>query len=237
MIGVQVYCRKPSLGETDALLAIGVDHIAWDLRPDDGATLILSRLIADRVRAAGAKSAVLVHSRKIHILTTVGRMVRPTYLLLSSNRNDAEMPTLAGDLPPETSLMMSVPVRPAGSTAQLDSMQRAERYAAFAGALILDTCPDMASVQNFGCTGRTNDWDVCATVVATHTRLPVILAGGLSPDNVAAAVASVRPSAVDACTSLELPDKSKCLRACELFVRAARAGAAVGPAASAGGTA
>lgn len=59
---------------------------------------------------------------------------------------------------------------------------------------------DSRSPTGGGGTGRTCDWDIARDVAA---RYPVILAGGLSPDNVRRAVTHVRPYAVDASSSLE----------------------------------
>jgi len=61
-------------------------------------------------------------------------------------------------------------------------------------------------------------WDVAARVVA---RLPVLLAGGLTPENVAEAVRTVRPWAVDVSPGVEtegVKDVSK-MRA---FIEAAK---------------
>ena len=46
-----------------------------------------------------------------------------------------------------------------------------------------------------------NDWSVSAEIVA-RSPVPVFLAGGLHPGNVAAAVAAVRPFGVDVCSGL-----------------------------------
>lgn len=63
--------------------------------------------------------------------------------------------------------------------------------------LLLDSRdPD---TQLVGATGRRHDWRLSARIVSTSRR-PVILAGGLSPDNVRDAIAAVRPWAVDSNT-------------------------------------
>jgi phosphoribosylanthranilate isomerase len=57
-----------------------------------------------------------------------------------------------------------------------------------------------------GGTGRAFDWSVAQQVSRLVPKL--YLAGGLSPENVADAIAMVRPYAVDACSSLEsMPGK------------------------------
>ncbi len=56
-----------------------------------------------------------------------------------------------------------------------------------------------------GITGRTCDWGIAAELVRV-SRIPVILAGGLSPDNVHAGATSVRPAGVDSCTLTNAAD-------------------------------
>lgn len=218
---IQVYCRRPSMGETLALLDMSVDFIAWHVHPENGDALIHSRLIAGVIRDAGATSVLLVHSRKLHVLSAVAEMISPDYLLMSSDRNDQDMPQLSSLLGSKTRLMMSVPVRPMGSAMSIDSLAIASTYANYAGMLILDTCPDPKNLERFGCTGRTNDWGICAEIVKASS-CPVILAGGLDVANVASGIDVVAPFGVDACTSLELADKSKNLVTCKEFVDAVK---------------
>src|SRR5258708_18978671 len=55
-----------------------------------------------------------------------------------------------------------------------------------------------------GATGETHDWSISRTVVE-RSRIPVILAGGLSPHNVAHALAPLRPPGVDSFTHTPVP--------------------------------
>lgn len=67
-------------------------------------------------------------------------------------------------------------------------------YALFTDAFLLDSY-DPASGK-VGGTGKTHNWQTSARIVSSVSR-PVILAGGLNPDNVVEAVRAVRPFAVD----------------------------------------
>ena len=219
--GIQIYCRRPSLGEVDALLSMGVEFVGWHVRPQDGDALTQARQIAELVASRGATSSLLVHSRKVEVLRAIADMVRPDFLLMSSDRDDREMELLARSVAPHARLMMSVPVPPAGSTAKIESQRLADEYATYAGCLILDTCPDPVAIRQFGCTGIVNDWELGAKIVE-GSHIPVILAGGLNSHNVADAIRRVRPHAVDACTSLEFFDRSKDLARCRAFVAVVR---------------
>jgi phosphoribosylanthranilate isomerase len=89
-------------------------------------------------------------------------------------------------------------------------------------ALILDTY-DPATGRH-GATGKTHDWDISRAIVA-EVPVPVILAGGLTPENVGAAIAAVRPWGVDVHTGIENPDGTRNLERIRAFVRNARAAA------------
>lgn len=95
----------------------------------------------------------------------------------------------------------------------------ADRQYAEAGAvgLLLDSYSPAAP----GGTGETFGWDR----IPTHLQLPLILAGGLSPDNVAAAIQPVKPYAVDVSSGVESAPGCKSSARITAFVRAARAAA------------
>jgi phosphoribosylanthranilate isomerase len=72
-----------------------------------------------------------------------------------------------------------------------------------------------------GGTGHTIDWSVARR---TRELVPkLFLAGGLSPENVAAAIAAVEPYAVDACSALESSPGRKDAQRMRAFVAAAHA--------------
>jgi phosphoribosylanthranilate isomerase len=85
--------------------------------------------------------------------------------------------------------------------ADFESLAREmDRIAPLVGAFVTDTFDE--ATGRWGATGRTHDWSVSRRLVERSTR-PVILAGGLTPDNVARAIQEVRPAGVDAHTGVE----------------------------------
>jgi phosphoribosylanthranilate isomerase len=84
-------------------------------------------------------------------------------------------------------------------------------------ALVLD--PFVPGQQ--GGTGQQLDWDLARNFVERFSGR-VILAGGLSPENVAEAVRFVRPWAVDASSRLETSPGKKDLNLVESFIREAK---------------
>ena len=67
-------------------------------------------------------------------------------------------------------------------------------------ALLTDTYRD--GMQ--GGTGGVSDWELCLNVRERIAPTPMILSGGLTPENVAHAIRRVRPFAVDASSGVEL---------------------------------
>lgn len=98
-------------------------------------------------------------------------------------------------------------------------------WAPLVDALIFDSI-DAASGR-IGGTGQTHDWTVTASVAA-DLPVPVILAGGLTPDNVGAAVRAVRPWAVNVNSGVEV-DGQKSEALVQAFVTAANSDSPRGP--------
>lgn len=69
-----------------------------------------------------------------------------------------------------------------------------------ASAFLLDAAPDANKPEQFGGTGRIVDWSLARKLAASHR---IILAGGLTPENVAEAIRTVRPYAVDVASGVE----------------------------------
>lgn len=111
-----------------------------------------------------------------------------------------ELVQLHGDEPPALCRAVERPVikalRVAEETTAEALLAEVERYAEVADYLLLDT--DRGG--RFGGTGEAFDWSVAREVAQ---GLPMFLAGGLTPENVGAAVEAVRPFAVDVSSGVE----------------------------------
>jgi len=123
-----------------------------------------------------------------------------------------ELPLIRAALP-HLKLIRAVHVTGPEAHAQARALERR------VDALILDTY-DPATGRH-GATGKTHDWTISRQIVA-QTHAPVILAGGLTPDNVIEAIRTVRPWAVDVHTGVEHPDGRRDLDKLRLFIERAR---------------
>lgn len=86
-------------------------------------------------------------------------------------------------------------------------------------AVLVDTWSPSA----LGGTGRTGDWDVAAELVERLRPVPVIMAGGLTPENVAEAIGHVRPAGVDTASGVERSPGDKDMERVREFIRRAKA--------------
>ena len=113
-------------------------------------------------------------------------------------------------------LMLTVPVDGPGS------VSLAQRIADSADYVLLDT--KHAETGVVGATGQTHDWAISAAIVRAIDT-PVILAGGLGPDNVEDAIARVKPFGVDSetRTSLDADLRRKDMAKVTEFIALARA--------------
>lgn len=99
------------------------------------------------------------------------------------------------------------------------AVQEAKRYEGAVDALVLDSA--IKETGQRGGTGKIHDWNISRKIVDLIS-LPVILAGGLNPDNVAEAIRKVSPYAVDVNSGVSNSDGTKNLEKVKLFVERAK---------------
>jgi phosphoribosylanthranilate isomerase len=108
------------------------------------------------------------------------------------------------------------------------SLDEIATVSAYLGKLAVLQCPPAAVLLDaydpsaFGGTGKSLDWDRLASQRSTFAGQPLILAGGLTPDNVARAIAAVRPEGVDVASGVESSPGKKDPAKVRDFVAAAK---------------
>ncbi len=78
-----------------------------------------------------------------------------------------------------------------------EAVERAKEYAKFCDYILTDS--GLAADTGIGASGMTHDWNIDAEIVRS-VNIPVIIAGGLGPDNVEECIRQVRPYGVDSLT-------------------------------------
>jgi phosphoribosylanthranilate isomerase len=135
-------------------------------------------------------------------VTTVGLFVNMAGRDIEKTMETARLNVvqLHGDELPKDCIIPGYPVVKAVRIKSADSLKGVDRYPV--SALLLDAWND----DYYGGTGEQFDWQLAKTFTAD---CPVILAGGLNPDNVAAAITTVHPYAVDVSSGVEVAPGQK----------------------------
>jgi phosphoribosylanthranilate isomerase len=107
---------------------------------------------------------------------------------------------------PHIGVVRSVPVPEQGRTSRFPLLEITEALEPVTDAFLIDTWIGKEPVEGFiGITGRPADPDLARNLVL-HTPIPVILAGGLSPENVHDVLVQVMPAGADSCSRTNTVD-------------------------------
>ncbi len=87
-----------------------------------------------------------------------------------------------------------------------EAIDEAVAVAPLVDALLLDSGNPKAAVKELGGTGRVHDWSISAEI-RRRAGKALFLAGGLNPENVAAALAAVEPFGIDVCSGVRSEGK------------------------------
>lgn len=166
----------------------------------------------------GTRSVALTMSTDVDEIARMAAAVRPDIVHVSTDLYDVDvdgMRRLRSRLPEGVQLMKAIPVEDETSVAA------AQAFAQVSDLLLLDS--KVSGFPGVGATGATHDWRLSRRIVES-VKIPVILAGGLSAENVAASIAAVQPWGVDSNTATNVPGDPliKDMARVAAFVRAVR---------------
>jgi phosphoribosylanthranilate isomerase len=217
MMLVQIY-EVRTAPEAAALTQIGVDHIGV-LVGDGAFPREIPPVRARGIFAAlpeGAKRVALSLSADPAEIARVIKQTNPHIIHIGAAIelfSVADMRALKAAFP-DIQIMRSIPIV---DEASIDCARNSQAVADF---LLLDSHDP--GDQQIGARGRVHDWRISRRIV-DKVGVPVILAGGLDPDNVTAAIAAVRPAGVDSKTKTDRSDgNGKDLDKVRRFVTAAK---------------
>ena len=169
------------------------------------------------VGEAGVVSEAVEPATAREILSAIRPRSRGIALPLSDDRDeicamvDKVRPDIvhvaAREIEPEDCLWIRKRIAPVGLLRAIgvragETPSEAAAHQEVVDYLMLDS--GAKGLPSLGASGETHDWIVSREAVQ-HSRIPVILAGGLSPDNVGQAIATVRPWGVDSFTHTDFP--------------------------------
>ena len=212
---VQIYeIQNPD--EAEVMLGLGVDHIGSVVTdPDDWKDPVIRQTIA-HVRQSGGRSCLIALTGQMESIIRIIEYYQPDIFHFCDHLDPLDEPVLntaidmqlkIKELFPGLELMRTIPVSQADAPADDRCLELARHLEPASDWLLIDTLlvekrqkSAKQPVEGFiGITGKPCNWDLARRLVET-TSIPVILAGGLGPDNAARAVERVKPAGVDSCT-------------------------------------
>jgi phosphoribosylanthranilate isomerase len=178
----------------DAILAgeAGADAIGLNLYRGSPrrVTMPLARLIARHTPAFVDAAVLFVNEPLTKVLATMEKLVG--LRTIQWHGDDPEMPPRG-----PWRYVPAFPVRDTQSLEQVRGyLRRCGRFGHWPAAVLLDG----HVAGHYGGTGTPAPWQLLAEF---RTNVPIILAGGLTPDNVSEAIRLVRPYAVDVASGVE----------------------------------
>lgn len=201
----------------DALAAVDAGADAIGLNFYSGS----SRFI-DREQARAVVAAVVDRVCKVGVFVNapIGEVIaiREALKLDLVQLHGDERPDVLRSLAPGA-VMKAFRVGDAGLSPVRTWFEECTRMSLFPTRVLLDAFQP----GQYGGTGRTTDWPTAATYAQTPGLPPLVLAGGLTPMNVAAAIRAVKPAAVDTACGVESSPGVKDAAKMRDFITTARA--------------
>lgn len=195
---------------------LGIDALGFTVRLPDGVHDGLTEAKARSIIAAlppFVSTVAITYVGDAREAADLCRYLGVSDLQLHGEFPTAEIPVLRAALP-HLKIIRAVHVTGPEARSRARSLERQ------VDALILDTFDP--TTGRHGATGKTHDWTLSRALVEA-SRVPIILAGGLTPENVGEAIRVVRPWAVDVHTGVEHPDGRRSFERIRDFVAAVRA--------------
>lgn len=221
---IQIYTMQ-TVSEALAAAAAGVDYLG--LTPSNRGlpgeiSFESAREIADALKGKAERVALSVES-DLGLIADMVEAVRPDILHLCGDiakvtpDHVRQLRETLLPLYPGLRILQAIPMTGP------EALEHAAAFEPYSDSFILDSVA--AHIGGIGAAGVTHDWSLSREIVK-RSKLPVILAGGLGPDNVAAAIEAVKPWGVDSLTHTNKPLREggfrKDLDKIAAFVKAAR---------------
>lgn len=225
---IQIYeIQTPA--EAESMLDLGVDHIGSVIVSESEWKIPEIKETLDWVRSTTAKSSLIPLYNTLDAVLRTLDYYQPDIVhfceILIGNSNLHSVCQQLIELQQEIKarfplikIMRSIPIIESGKNTQIPTMEIRDLFEPHSDLFLTDTAlvqhveldNDSQPVAGFvGITGRTCSWETAAALVKS-SRIPVILAGGISPANVFDGILRVRPAGVDSCTLTNAQDENGC---------------------------
>jgi phosphoribosylanthranilate isomerase len=183
-------CGIMSRDDLTYAVQAGADAVGFVVEIEDSRHCLSAGGAAELIRRVPVytKSVAVIRPKNINDAVRLAEQTGADVLQLHGSLAPCDLAVLKGRI--HQKLVAAVAIEDGGGEAKSCGM--------VADAVLLDSMVD----GKLGGTGRVHDWDKSAEIVRS-LKVPVILAGGLDPGNVAQAIKRVRPYAVDVSSGTE----------------------------------
>ena len=214
---IQIYeIQEPK--EAALMAECGVDHIGGVILAPEEWMIPALRESVSVIRKAGRKSSIIPLFANPDAVHRVIDWYQPDIIHFCDglNREAAvdESAVLQQGVKqrfPHVEIMRTSPIAPPGWGSHVPTLELGRLLEGSSDWFLTDTLLVGGEAQpvsgHVGITGKLCDWDVARDLV-NQSHIPVILAGGLSPENVAEGLRFTQPAGADTCTATNLLDES-----------------------------
>ena len=207
-------CGITSVDDGQTVAAAGADAVGLNFYPKSPRFITpeKARQIVDALPAELVKAGLFVNAAVEDVCQTYDQLGLDLIQL-----HGDEPPGLLAELGPRP-VMRAFRLGPAGFGPVAEYLQNCRALGCPPKMILVD-----AHVEGkYGGTGEVADWAAVRRFLSETEFPPLVLAGGLAPQNVAEAIRTARPAAVDTASGVESSPGRKDPAAVVEFVRAAR---------------
>jgi len=223
---IQIYeIQTPA--EAAIMIELGVDHIGSAIVSEAEWKIPEIKETLDAIRPSSAKSSLIPLFNTLDSILCTLDYYQPDIVHFCEALTDhqdiraycRQLTALQQEIKkrfPQIKIMRSIPIAQSGIDISIPTLELSRKFEPYSDFFLTDTMlanqsgtvDDNQPVQGFvGITGQTCNWGTAASLVAS-SRIPVILAGGVSPANVSEGMRQVRPAGVDSCTLTNAVDEA-----------------------------
>ncbi|MBW2604258.1 MAG: hypothetical protein JRE28_08075 [Deltaproteobacteria bacterium] len=221
---VQIY-EVQTPHEAEKLMALGVDHIGSVIVSQESWKVPSIKDTVHLVQGKNGRSSLIPLFDDLETICFMLDYYKPDIIHFceaitlenSPGASCGELVLLQKNIKkrfPGIKLMRSIPILQPKVPNQGETLELARMFEAVSDYFLTDTLIvksagsvfDLQPVKGFvGITGKICNWEVAAQLVRS-SHIPVILAGGITPDNVFDGIMQVMPAGVDSCTGTNVLD-------------------------------
>jgi phosphoribosylanthranilate isomerase len=207
---VQIYeIQTPH--DAEKCIQLGVDHIGSVILSQDEWRVQALKDVFLSTKGTDAKNSLIPLFRDMDTLCRILDYYQPHFVHFCDSLTDnngieielEEFIRLQSSLKqkfPGVGIIRSIPIPRDGISHHFPTTEIARKLEPVSDIFLTDTWLGMEPVKGYiGITGKTADWEMARKLVI-QSNIPVILAGGLSSENVYKALMKVAPAGADSCT-------------------------------------